>query len=302
MSQSKHWLWTLDVHDTQKDLGTFLEEVSHNAKVEYILAGEEIGPANGRRHFQGMVSVRSRMRMRTVKDLFCDDRVHIGDENGKPIRNLIAAIEYCKKDGNWVEFGTVPNIAESAPISKRWERARELCKEGKVLSIFDENPEFIRYQDHLYKYAAKLSRPQPRNVLENYWIYGPTGSGKSLYVREREGDLLYVVNDLSRFMWQDYDVSKHQAVLFDDMRLEDIKGHCKLMKNILDHYPFSAEMKGSSHGFIRPLRVYVTSLLQPEACVPPDHLDEFIRRLTVLSIDEFKPQPQNPPSLPSQAG
>lgn len=291
MAMSTRWLWTLDVHDDPtRDLEATVIALYDPSKVAYVLAGEEIGPANGRRHFQGLVLTRSRARGSTVKKLFSDQRVHIGDADGRPIRSLGDAITYCKKDGKWTELGEPPKIEESAagPVTKRWERARDLAKEGKVSSIFEENPEFIRYADHLYRYAARFSHVEDRPTLDNIWIWGPSGRGKSSSVRKLEKRKVLVVKKLGeRFMFDLWDSSRHEAILFDDVRITNIVGHEQTLKIVMDHYPFEAEMKGSSHGEIRPARIYVTSLLHPREVIPHDHQEEFFRRIKIYHIDEW---------------
>lgn len=280
-SQSKSWLWTYFPQESEV-LESFIE--THAEKFTYIIAGEELCPSNGKRHFQGFVYCDHRMRLRTVKELFGEDSMHIGDEYGKPCVDISKSIEYCKKDGKWIERGEPPKTGSSGGQKRAWEGALEKARKGQVLSIFDERPDFVRYMDTFYKYGAKFSRPENRNTLDNFWIWGETGSGKSRYARELEGIKLYEVSEFGRFMWQNYDPSVHEAVLVDDVRYEDMSNHLRMIKIICDHYSFQVETKGGSLGHIRPLRIYFTSLKCLKDCVPSDHYDEFARRFKEIKL------------------
>ena len=63
-----------------------------------MLFGKEVGE-NGTPHLQGAVFFTKRQRMTQVKAILG------GDPHLEIIRNVNAKINYCKKDGDWYEFG-----------------------------------------------------------------------------------------------------------------------------------------------------------------------------------------------------
>lgn len=70
----------------------------------------------------------------------------------------------------------------------RWDRARVLAKEGK----FDDIPSdiYIRQYANLHSINQDSMPKLPAlDRLDNLWIYGPTGVGKSRYVRDLHPDV-----------------------------------------------------------------------------------------------------------------
>jgi len=67
-----------------------------------MVVGNEVGE-NGTKHLQGFVVYQTRTRFATVKSQL--PRAHIEKMAGTPIQ----ASDYCKKDGNFEEFGTLPS-------------------------------------------------------------------------------------------------------------------------------------------------------------------------------------------------
>lgn len=305
--QEKDWLWTLDVEPIAVDGSRnpdggltgkqVAERLMATQQVKYVLVGEETGTQNGRAHLQGMLMLHERKKLGGVIELFGTQRVHIGgdwDEHGVLVRNapifdLAGAIKYCQKQGKCVEYGTPPQIGDArAPIAKAWDEARDLCMAGKAEEVFLKHSGFIRYRSSIMAFAAKYSRPANRPRLDNWWIYGTAGTGKTSTVMDREGQSLFVTGTVGRFAFNDYDPTECNSILFDDIRTEELNGNLRFMKLVLDHYPFRAETKGGSLGLIRPARVYITSKHHLRDVVPADHYDEFARRLKIMTAAEFK--------------
>jgi hypothetical protein len=68
----------------------------------YLIVGDEICPESGTQHWQCFVQTTKKVRMATVKSIF-GNSVHC-----EPMRGTAEqASEYCKKEGNFSEFGTL---------------------------------------------------------------------------------------------------------------------------------------------------------------------------------------------------
>ncbi len=96
MAQCKAWCFTLNNYSdfTLERLRCF----GASPNCAYLLFGKEVGE-NGTPHLQGFVKYTSRQRMAGVK-------IDIGENCHVEIaRNVPASVTYCKKDGNFEEFG-----------------------------------------------------------------------------------------------------------------------------------------------------------------------------------------------------
>lgn len=100
MSLAKNWCFTLNNY-TDDDI-TRLDALVDENKAKYIIYGKEVGE-QGTPHLQGLVILENRCRMAQVK------RILGSNPHVEIPRNLNASIQYCKKEGDWKEFGTRAN-------------------------------------------------------------------------------------------------------------------------------------------------------------------------------------------------
>lgn len=265
MSQGKSWVFTINNY-TDADL-TWLT----NIECVYVLATKEVGES-GTPHLQGWISFVSNYRLNALKKLH--PRAHWERMGGAEWQSS----NYCKKVDSVIaiERGLAPRKGKQGAVAQlqRWKDA----KDSAIAGDFDNVPAdiYMRYystckrlrQDRLFK-LDKLEK------LDNLWIWGETGTGKSLLARELAGDVFYNKN-LNKW-WCDYD--DEEVVIIEEYHPE-----CKLahyMKIWADHYPFRGEYKGGSR-MIRPRRVIVTSNFSPEECFSGVDLEAIRRRFKVM--------------------
>lgn len=95
---SKNWCFTLNNY-TEEDVERLNALVDNNQLVAYLIFGKEIAES-GTPHLQGFISLNQKKRMLQVKTLI-GSNPHL-----EVARNVNASVEYCKKEGDWVEFGS----------------------------------------------------------------------------------------------------------------------------------------------------------------------------------------------------
>ena len=94
--RGKYWSFTLNNY-TDEDVARLSEPITD---VDYIIFGREVGDS-GTPHLQGTVCFSVRKRLNQLIAL-------LGQVHFSLTRQLNESIEYCKKDGNYSEFGVRP--------------------------------------------------------------------------------------------------------------------------------------------------------------------------------------------------
>jgi hypothetical protein len=129
---------------------------------------------------------------------------------------------------------------------------------------------------------------------EVYWIYGPTGTGKTRYVFTKEGYTNIWVSGTSLKWFDGY--HGQEVVLVDDFRGDYCKFH-ELLR-YTDGYPISVQIKGSFVNF-NPKRMYFTCPVHPRDVYPSlcEEVDQLLRRITRIfftgDVHAYQSQPQN---------
>ena len=130
-------------------------------------------------------------------------------------------------------------------------------------------------------YKLVTDKHDTNDHLENQWIWGAPGVGKSRHVREKWPNLYSKVPNK---WWDGY--QGEETVLLDDLQ----KSHACLsyyIKIWADHYPFSGEIKGS-YVSLRPKRIIVTSNYHPSDIWTDDPtlLEAITRRFKIIHMHE----------------
>lgn len=241
--RSRGWCLTVNNHTEEDELLVY--DFCNQQGLAYGVFGVETGES-GTPHLQGFLYFSTLKSFDQVRMLF-DGRAHVERMRGTPQQ----AADYCKKDGNFYEFGELPmsNAQKGAigkqSIEERW----ALAKAGRFEEL---PPEQIR--TYMFIHARSL-HVEDRDVLDNIWLWGPTGCGKSSYVRRN-----YAAEDVfSKPMnkwWDNY--TGQPVVVIEDMDPRHGDFMAYFLKIWADHYAMNVETK---HGMIkaRPKTVIVTS-------------------------------------------
>ena len=291
--RSRYFCWTLNnpgPRDAQ-DIELFLNWA------DYICYGKETG-ASGTPHYQGFLAIKNKLTLGGVIKRM-GRGFHVEVTKG----TFDQAIDYCKKDGDFYEFGVKPMVAAEkgakggplgGPKGKQaeqdaWNKAYELAKLGK----FEEIPPRIyilhcrNFQKIRADYLSSLISDEHRGSGINNWYFGPTGTGKSNHVREYcELNKISFYTKSANKWWNDYDNSK-ELTLIEEVEPNMFPGFVHLMKVWADRYPFMAETKGGMIK-IRPAEIAVTSNYHPRDCFDATNIGPILRRFYVWEFSDPK--------------
>lgn len=147
-------------------------------------------------------------------------------------------------------------------------------------------PSFIKYHNGIAKMISTISNSRDW-VTEVYWLWGPTGSGKTRWVHETcDRQDLYVKDGTNKWFCG---YTGQRNVLFDDFRPSTEIPFSRLLR-LLDRYSMMVETKGGTVNF-NPHRIFITTPKIPAETF--QHLDwikdEDIRQLTrrITKVIEF---------------
>lgn len=221
MSRARSFCFTIN-NWTEDDIA-FLDSL----ECKYLIYGKEIGDS-GTPHLQCYVTFNN---AKSVKGIVKVLRGHISVAKGNAKQN----IDYCSKDGDFVERGDRPAQGKRSDIDV----VKDLVNSGASMAVIvDECASFqaLRFAEKMKEY-----KEPKRNWVPNvYWFWGSTGTGKTKTATEMFPDAWISGKNLK--WWQGYDA--HSDVIIDDFRCDFCTFH-ELLR-ILDRYSYTVEVKGGS--------------------------------------------------------
>lgn len=242
---------------------------------KYMIFGREVAPSTGTPHLQGYIVFGNARSFQSVTRLFSGlMQSHIEIAKGDPQSN----IDYVtKEDPHAYEKGTRPctqaekGAKGAAKIKEMWEYAKK--------GDFEKIP-FQLIKTAEYVHAKYGSQPSDRDVLDNIWLWGKSGIGKSSYVRRTYP--VFYTKSMSKW-WDGY--NGEEVVVLDDFAPEHAKYLTHHLKIWTDHFVIQAEVKGGMLK-IRPKTFIVTSQYSIETCWPEDieSIEALRRRFRVVNL------------------
>lgn len=249
------------------------EEYVQGLECKYLVYGREKGE-EGTPHLQGYIELAKRTRFNALRKMFKNN--HIEKRRGTAQQ----AADYCKKDEDFFEKGTISNPGKRNDLNAFVETIKANPLKRK-LEIMEEFPSvYARYPRFCNEYRMLCVKAEALTWTEtpNLWVWGPPGTGKSRRFQELES----VFSKPPNKWWDGYD-GEHTVLI------EDVEPmHFRLgwyFKIWADRYPFNAEFKGFSHK-IRPQRIAITSNFKPEDVFDGQVLAAIKRRFQVIEVKQ----------------
>lgn len=274
-----YWCFTLNNPDRIGcgDMKEFFEAMVETGHFDYFVCGDEKGES-GTRHYQGFFKLKRKQRLTFLKKIPEIGTAHFEAMKGKPQE----ASDYCKKDGDWLEYGDCPEHQGHAGGKKRKEEFAEAYALAKQQKVSHVDPEFqIKYFNSLNKIADReLPICQELDDVCGVWIYGPPGTGKTRFAKAYCTGSYYLKGPNK--WWDHY--KGEDVALMDDVDPNNARCLTMYFKQWMDRYPFKAEYKGGARD-LRPSLFIVTSNYAPEECFNKVDAEAIRRRCDVICFD-----------------
>lgn len=253
MSRPRAIVFTLNNYTVEEltHLDHIVQNVQENLK--YICFQEERG-AQGTPHIQGYAVAHNPKTFSAWKTLI-GARIHIETARGTAKENQA----YTSKESDripgslWRSAGIPPEPGKRNDLGA----VASAISEGTSLrTLFERFPgEYLKFNRGIQ--SARLLYTTRRSwKTEVFWLYGPTGTGKSRIVAEIATEA-YWKSATSKW-WCGYD--EQVDVVIDDYR----RDFCKFtdLLRLFDRYPLTVESKGGSLSFVAK-RIFITTAFSP---------------------------------------
>lgn len=269
MSRSRSWCFTLNNY-TDEEVEAL--EAKMDERVSFMVYGREVGDS-GTPHLQGFIYFRHAKTQNAAKN-FISPRAHVEPRRG----TFTQAITYCtKEDPNFFHYGERPQDRQETGDNerRRWKRALELAMEGNIEDVMEESPDIaLRYYNTLkrIKFDHMEVVDNLDGELDNWWYWGPPGTGKSLTARREHPDAY--IKPRNKW-WDGYAGETHCIV--DEVELEDGKWLTHYIKIWGDRYSFIGEIKGGAKK-MRPRGMTICSNYSIDQVFPEPQANAAVKR------------------------
>lgn len=217
----------------------------------YIVVGRE-GAKSGTPHLQGYVEFNSSVLFSTIKRKL--PRIHLEERRATPLQ----AADYCKKEGDFVEQGTISAQGKRTDIDEVMNAVRANMS---TLGIYEMFPQAsCKYFKFIDRYKLLVDQRDTKwyhkKDVRVYW--GATGTGKTRSAMEEFPDAFIVSEGVSGFWWDGYD--GEDVVVMDEFRGNIPLSH---LLRILDGYQCQVSIKGGSR-HLSARTIIITSNVDPQ--------------------------------------
>jgi len=256
-----------------------LYDFSCYENVTYAIYQLELSPTTNKEHYQGYIEVNNPCTNIDISERYLDGVAHVEYCNGDQESN----IKYCSKeetrlDGPWV-YGIPKHQGKRMDLNK----VVNFIKEKKTIKqIAEECPlETLKYSKHINE-LKKIYQEDRTELTKCIWIYGPTGCGKTKYIKEKYPNSYWKSNGYK--WWDGYE--QQDTIIIDDA--DSTEYPIMFWLHAINHNPWMPETKGSHVKFNSKL-IVVTSNEDPTKMYlsTDSHYEAFLRRIEIINYENM---------------
>lgn len=266
MSRSRNWCFTIN-NPTNEEI-----ELCDNIACNYIIFAYETGD-KGTGHIQGYIELENAKSLKSIKKNL-GGRGHFESRKGTPKQ----ASDYCKKDGLFIEKGTLSNQGKRSDLDE----IAEIVKNEGIKGVIEKQPgHFIKFGRNIERLAelymtARTTKPYV------VWLYGKSGVGKT---KEAANCPDYYIWNQTKW-WNGY--KQQKRIIIDDYAFDESEQHFRYILKLLDRYSIQVETKGGMI-YLNSPEIYITCEHPPQHFWKPgNELDQILRRIDKVEEIKYK--------------
>lgn len=220
--------------------------------MNYMVFGFEIGK-KGYPHYQGYLELKKEMSYKDLQEII-GGPARFAQRRGTKLQ----AINYCQKDGNFIEYGQTVTQGQRTELDQR----RVDIENGKsMLEIAKEDfGQWCRNYKAFSLYASMCEKHEQREC-EIEVIYGKPGTGKSTLAMNRYPNAYR--KSLDHFYWDGYTGQKE--VIIDEFRKGLLPANVLL--SLVSPAPYQLNIKGSTT-WCKATKILIVSNYHPKDWYP----------------------------------
>lgn len=255
--------------------------------VTWMVVGKECGD-EGTPHLQGAVLFKTQMRLSKLRTMLGWKRCYIRPMYAAPECSLT----YCsKEDLNPFVVGTLPTPGKRTDLHAAIEAMQDGVTMRELVADVGHAATYARYSSGLTRYRNLAITPRTTRPRV-FWIWGPTGTGKTEKCVEKAVELNggeFWISSGSLEWFDGYDGQR--TAILDDFRPK----HCtfSFLLRLLDKYAFKVPFKGGFMEWVPDL-IFITAPLPPSEMFNlsgEGDIQQLLRR--ILNVVEFKAKEPN---------
>jgi len=188
-----------------------------------------------------------------------------------------------EKNPDFVEFGTLPNPGQRGDLDSLKDAI--LAGTTTVDEICVEQPMLVHQYGRTLDRCEDIAMQSVKRteMTEGFWIYGPTGTGKSHQANE-------MCKDVTSYWWPNdngwWDGYRQQHTVI----LNDFRGGLKFneLLQLIDKWPHAVKRRGRAPLPFTSSRVIITSSIPPWECyttIGNDRIAQLMDRVTVVALE-----------------